>query len=207
MAEIDREKYPSNSYTKKLDKREERKVEKVTKGTVTRKRKTLGKKMSESFFGDDGKGVLHYVIYDVLIPAAKSTISDMVSGGIEVLLFGDTKGRNVKRDKGKSFVSYSSYYNGISDKRDRDRDRSSRARHNFDDIVFETRGEAEEVLSCLVDLIEDYGMASVGDYYDLAGITSNFTDDKYGWDNLSSASVSRDRNGYVINLPKTRMLD
>lgn len=207
MSEINKRDFPSNSHLSKMDKREERKVEKVAKGNVVRKKKTLGKKMAETFLGDDTKSVTQYIIYDVLIPAAKSTISDMVSGGIEMLLFGDTKGRNTRRDKGKSYVSYSSYYSGDRDRRDRDRERSARARHNFDDLDFESRGEAEEILSRLVDLIEDYGMASVADYYDLAGVSSNFTDDKYGWRNLSMASVTRTRNGYVINLPKTELLD
>ena len=75
----------------------------------------------------------------------------------------------------------------------------NRSRHNFDDIILDSRGEAEEVLSHLVDLVDDYGMASVADLYDLVGITSNFTDNKYGWTNLSSASVSRVRDGYLID--------
>lgn len=206
MDDVNRRNFPANSHKAKQEKREERKVEKVIKGSVIQKKKTLGRKMSETFLGDDSKNVVQYIIYDVLIPAAKSTISDMVSGGIEMLLFGETRGRNTRRDKGKSYVSYSSYYKN-DDRTNRDRERSNRARHNFDDIILETRGEAEEVLSTLVDMIDDYGMASVADLYDAVGITSNFTDNKYGWTNLSSASVSRVRDGYLINLPRTTLLD
>ena len=85
--------------------------------------------------------------------------------------------------------------------------RTSRARHDFDEIILETRGEAEEVLSHLVDLTIDYQQATVADLYDLVGITSNFTDNKYGWTDLRSASVTRVRDGYLINLPRTQILD
>ena len=78
---------------------------------------------------------------------------------------------------------------------------------NFDDIILETRWEAEEVLSHMIDLIENYGVASVADLYELVGITGSFTDNKYGWTNLSSATVSRVRDGYLINLPNAQPID
>lgn len=203
--------YPSNS-NKKKEKRDlpEKKVKKIIDGNVVQKKKSFSKRLAETFFGDDVPSVSAYIIHDVIIPATKSTISDMVSGGIEMLLFGETRGSRTRRDKGKSYVSYSNYYNrdGKRDeRRDRDTSRTNRARHNFDDIILETRGDAEEVLSHLVDLTEDYGMASVADLYDLVGITANFTDNKYGWENLSTASISRVRSGYLIDLPKTILLD
>lgn len=202
-----RKQYPSNAHKiEKEDKKEDKKVEKVIKGTAIRRKKSLGQKMSETFLGDDTKSVTQYIIYDVLIPAAKETISSMVSGGIEMLLFGEAKGRNTRRDRNKSYVSYSSYYKDDRNDR-RDRERSNRARHNFDDIILDSRGEAEEVLSALVDLVEDYGVASVADLYELVGMSSNFTDNKYGWTNLSSACVERVRDGYLIKLPRTVLLD
>lgn len=200
-----RKKYPPNT-PKEENKKEDKKLEKIVTGNVKKRKKTLGKKMAETFLGDDTKSVTQYIIYDVLIPAAKETLSSMVSGGVEMLLFGETKGRNTRRDRGKSYVSYSSYYKN-EDRDRRDRDRSSRARHNFDDIILDSRGEAEEVLSRLVDLVEEYGMVSVADLYELVGVTSSFTDNKYGWTNLSSASVERVRDGYLIRLPRTTLLD
>ena len=78
---------------------------------------------------------------------------------------------------------------------------------DFQDLIFESRGEAEEVLTNLLDLIADYGVASVADLYDLVGITGPFTDNKYGWTDLRTASVSRTREGYIINLPKAVAID
>lgn len=213
ILDTDKGSFPANSHKSKA-KPEERKLEKVVSGKVIQQKKGLTKRFSESFLGDDTRSVGAYILYDVLIPAAKAMISDMVGGGIEMLLFGEKRGHNTKRDGGRSYTSYGSYYK-TSD-RDRDRDNrsdrrdisnSGRARHDFDEIVLETRGEAEEVLSHMVDLTIDYGMASVADLYELVGIDGAFTDNKYGWTDLRNANVSRVRGGYLINLPKTRALD
>lgn len=199
--------FPANSHKKREEKVEIRKIEKVIKGSVVQRKKSLGKRFMETFLGDDVNTVTGYILHDVLIPAAKSTLSDMVQGGIEMLLFGERKGTRTKRDQGKSYVSYNNYSN--SPRRDERRDVSprNRARHNFDDIILGSRGEAEEVLSHIVDLTIDYGQATISDLYDLVGINTNFTEDKYGWNDLGSASISRARDGYLLNLPKAILLN
>lgn len=199
--------YPSNSHKSREEKDEPKKIEKVIKGPVKMKKKSFGRKILETFIGDDIHSVSSYILYDVLIPAAKDTVANMVKGGIEMLLFGESKGSRTTRDRGRSYVSYDRY--SSAPRRDERRDISprNRARHNFDEIILDTRGEAEEVLSHLVDLIIDYGQASVSDLYDLLGMTGNFTDNKYGWTDLRSASVSRVRDGYVMNLPRAVLLD
>lgn len=206
--------YPSNSYTSKEKGRpgvatpEERRISKVTTGVVLTKKKSFSKKLAEVFVGDDVSSVSQYIIYDVLIPAAKATLSDMVGGGIEMLLFGESrKTDRLHRDKGRSYVNYQ----GASQKPDyrrREASPQNRSRHDFDDIILETRPEAEDVLGRMIDIIEQYGVVTVGELYQLVGITgTGFTDEKYGWDNLSSATVSRVRNGYLINFPKASPLE
>jgi hypothetical protein len=220
--------YPSNSHKDKEEAKKEKvekKVEKIISGKVVTKKKSLGKKFMESFIGEDVKDVKSYILYDVLIPSAKDTISDIVhgitdtiQGSIEVSLFGERRSRSSRgrRDSNRSYVSYDKM--SSRDKRDRDRDKKvddrpnlnhakNRSRHVFDDIILESRAEADEVRDSLIDLIEEYGQATVADLYDLVGISSNYTDDKWGWENLASSSISRIHEGYVLNLPKTIPLD
>lgn len=202
--ELDRE-YPSNSHkSRSAREKEKERPKKITKGLVTTKKKSLGKKFAETFVSEDVGSVSSYVIHDVLIPAAKSAIYDMFHGSLEMFLFGEKKGNRTQRSGNKSYVSYNNY--SSNDRRPSISPRN-RARHNFDDIVLSSRGEAEEVLSHLVDLCIDYGQASVSDLYDLVGITGEFTDNKYGWTDLAGASVSRTRDGYLLNLPKVLLLD
>ena len=78
-----------------------------------------------------------------------------------------------------------------------------RSGYSFDDIVLESRGEAEEVLSRMDELLEMYEIVSVADLYDLVGITHDYTDNNYGWTNIRTAEVVRVRNGgYMLKLPK-----
>ena len=195
--------FPGNSHKKEKAKKEDKKLDKIIKGNVVTKKKPLGKRISEVFGGANSGEVFHYIMYDVILPATKSTIADMVSGGIEMLLFGETKGRRTSRERGRSYVSYDKRFSGAPRRDDREAAASrTKARLNFDDIILDSRGEAEEVLTALVDLIEVYGLACVSDLYDLVGITSAFTDEKWGWTNLSTATVVRVREGYLIDLPK-----
>ena len=98
-------------------------------------------------------------------------------------------------------MSYRKYYD---DREHRDSGSGNRTRsgYEYDDIIIENRGEAEDVLSRMDELIDQYGLVSVADLYDLVGINGNYTDNKYGWFNIRTASVVRVRDGYMIKLPK-----
>ena len=56
--------------------------------------------------------------------------------------------------------------------------------------------------------MEAYGLVRVADFYDLVGVTGNYTDNKYGWTNIRSAEIVRLRDGgYVIKLPRAMQID
>lgn len=201
--------YPGNSRKQREEKEKPKKekVEKIIRGNVVKKKKTFIRRLTDTFLGPDIPSVSSYIIHDVLIPAAKDTLEDLVKGSIEVLLRGEVRGHRTSRSGGKSYVRYdkASYRNEREGRREPSA--RNRSHHDFDDIVLDSRGEAEEVLSTLVDLVEDYDVASIADLYDLVGIESTFVDTKYGWDNLSRASINRVRDGYLIDLPQAKLLD
>lgn len=203
MKNIIGEDYKSNSHKSKEEpRREEKKIEKVATGKVKTKKKSGANKVADVFITEDISNVKDYIIYDVLLPAAKKTISEIVSNGIDMILYGETRSKS--RSRG-SKVSYSKYY----EDRDDDYRRTSRRRavgYYYEDVILETRREAEEVLNRMEDLIDTYGVVSVADLYDLVGISGNYTDNKYGWTNLRSAGVERTRDGYLIYLPKVKPL-
>lgn len=199
---------PSNSKKRSVDPKppvEGKKVEKVIKGKAVVQKKSLGRKFMNLFVGEEVDNVGEYIIQDVIVPAVKNMLSDAVTGGIEMMLFGERRASNIKRSGGKSFVNYGGYSQGTT--RTRTATVRNTSRHQFDDIKLESRGEAEEVLSHLVALVDQYESASVADLYDLVDIKSEFTDNKYGWTNLSTAHVSRVRDGYILVLPKTQLID
>ena len=196
------EEYKSNSHKFKESQSqsliEKKKVEKVVRGKVRTKPKSGISKISEVFISEDAANVKSYIVMDVLVPAVKKAISDIVRDGIDMILYGESRGR--KSSTNSSYVSYRDY--SRSDDRDRFRESRTRTGYNHDDIVLETRGEAEEVLSRMDELIDTYGVVSVADLYDLIGKSCEYTDNKYGWTNIRNAEPIRVRDGYMLKLPK-----
>lgn len=177
---------------------DDKKVKKVVTGKVRTKKKSEMSKFKDVFIAEDAQNVKSYIFMDVLVPAVKKAISDIVRDGIDMILYGDTK--RSSRSSNSSYVSYRDYSNRDRDRRD-DR-RTVRSGFDFEDIIFETRGDAEEVRSLMDELLDQYQVVSVADLYDLAGMSSPYTANKYGWTNLRNAEVMRVRDGYILKLPK-----
>lgn len=197
------EDYKPNSklYKEKMKKEaSDKKVEKVVKGKVKVKKKS---KFADLFISEDANNVKDYIFLDVLVPAIKKAISDIVTDGIDIILYGGS-GNGRKRSSSDS-ISYTSY-SRFSD-RDRRDDRRSSIGYRFNDIIFDDRREAKEVLERLDELIDNYGKATVADFYDLVDISGNYTDNRYGWTSLRNADIVSVRDGWMIKLPKALVLD
>lgn len=196
--------YPDNSYNSREQKQDsgcpERKLEKVVNGETKTRKKSEVKKFANIFIPEDTEDVKSYILMDVIVPGIKNAIADVVS----IMLFGEAGrlGRGGRGDRSK--ISYQKYYrDDRDDRRDYSRPRSA-AGFDYDDILFETRGDADLVLDQLESAIANYGIASVADLYDLAGITCrSYTANKYGWTDIRSAKVVRIRDGYILQLPRT----
>jgi hypothetical protein len=224
MTDVTGPDFPSNSRKSREEKHEvsidpetgepTKKITKVISGGIVKKKKNILDRFAQTFFGDDAKDVGRFIMFDVLLPSIKNTVVEMVQGGIEMLLFGEARGDRTRRDRDKSYVSYNRMYGG-----DRNRVRvidhpepafRNRAHQKYEDVIFENRIDAERVLSNLVDLLEEYGNVSVGDFLDAIDEPSDFTDNKWGWDldhSLSRAVIERGRQGYTLVLPKPVQLD
>lgn len=189
------------------------KVKKVVQGEVVRRKKPLGKRFAETFFQGDSRSVWGYVLFDVLIPAAKDTLADAVSQGIERKLYGEARSssrRTGSRPGGPGgYISYNRYADNKSSSRreePRGTNRRTRGRPEIGEICLKTRVEAEEVLDNLRLLVSEYDQATVMDYYGLLGEPTDYPDDKYGWTDLSNAGVDRVQQGYLLDLPRPEPL-
>lgn len=203
------ENYKSNSHKSKESREEKlpvKKTDKIISGTAKQRKKSEIRKFTDVFISEDVENVKTYILVDILVPAVKKAISDIVTNGIDMLLYGESK-----KDSGStaaSKVSYRSYYDKRNESsRERYSSRSVRSGYDYDDVVLDSKGAAESVLSRMDELVSVYGMVSVADLYDLVGITGNYTDNKYGWTDIRNASVVRIRDGYVIKMPRALPLD
>lgn len=181
---------------------QKKQVNKVIHGSAKPKKKSEVKKFLDAFLSEDVDSVKSYILMDVLIPAVKKAVSDVVTNGLDMLLYGET---GLTHKKTNSKKSYQVYYDKTSDRGNYGTSR--RIGYSCDDIILESRGEAEEVLSRMDDLIATYGLVSVADLYDLVGLTGSYTDNKYGWTDIRSADVIRVRDGYMIRMPRALSLN
>lgn len=187
-----------------------KKVEKIVSGAVTRRKKPLGKRFVETFVGGDTHSVGQYIMFEVLLPAIKDTIADVVSQGIERTLFGEARSssrRTGYRPGGSSssYTNYSRYASPSTARREepqRGMSPRAKAHHDFDEIILPTRAEADQVIERLFDLVSQYECATVSDLYELVGISSSFTDNKWGWTDLRGVGATRVRDGYLLDLPR-----
>lgn len=224
MAEEDGVKTPRTNYQgnsqkakegSKEPEQERPRAEAVTKGVV--RKKPLSKKIAETFTGDDAHSVGSYLLFDVVIPATKNLISDMVRQGIDRLLFGEVGGKRTAmyRPGSTNYTAYNKMSSGAT-RSDLDRpnaggrisDRGRRT-HDFTEVLIPDRGEAEFVLDRLTDLVDTFGAARVSDFYDLVEITGDYTDDKYGWveEEIRSTQVRQVRGGYILDFPRPMPLN
>lgn len=188
---------PSNSHKTREEKRQqekEKKIEKVVTGTV-KTRKNGIRRFRDEFISEDAKNVKSYVFGEVLIPAIKKAISDIVTDGISMILYGESRGSSKRSTSDRvSYTNYSRPYRN-------DRPAVS-SRYSYDDIILASRGEAEDVLAKMDEIMATYGLVSVSDLYDLVGITGDWTDNDYGWTNITSAEIKRVRDGWTIKMPR-----
>ncbi len=195
--------YPDNSHSARERQAEtgsppEKKLEKVVSGGTKTRKKNEVKKFANIFIPEDAENVKSYILMDVIVPGIKNALADVVS----IMLFGEAGRIGGRREKG-SRISYQKYYDDRRDDR-RDYARPRTSGFEYDDIVFEDRGDAALVLDQLESAIANYGLASVADLYDLAGVTCrSYTANKYGWTDIRTAKVVRVREGYILQLPRT----
>mgnify|MGYP001169852837 FL=1 len=198
--------YKSNSDKTRYERRSEKKVEAVITGTAKTRKKRDARKFTDIFIAEDADNVKSYILMEVIIPTVKKAISDVVTTGIEMLLYGES-GRSNKNGS-RSKISYRNYYERNSERVRAGSINNRRSALDYDDILFDTRGDAEAVLDAMNDIISQYGVVSVSDLYDLARVPNdNFTMNNYGWSNIGGATAVRIRDGYILKLPRAIPLD
>ena len=219
-AKLHRDELPSNSVAtrKKTIAKRKRKiqigqdfVDETKRGVVRHKAlvrdKTFVQKVASLFVAGDSQSIVSYVINDILLPTAKSTIQEVITSGIDMILFGEARSQNRSSGRsgyGRTTVSYGSYYQdrGVSNRRRYGKQSTSRDKFNLDDIFFRHGDEATEVLDQLCERLEEYKAVTVADFFDLASVDgATWAHNKYGWDDLSEAYCTHRREGYQIVLP------
>lgn len=179
------------------------------KGEVTKKKTGLGKKLRAVFFEEDAKSTGKKLVGDVLVPAAKDLLYDLITKGAGIGIYGESSSRKGKRGESKS--SYTSYYK--SDTRERERDRARRVNPvtiDLNEYGFEIEDDAQSLLDMLRRDIRDNGEALVTSFFDSIGETPNteYTIADYGWDDIDDIprKPSFSKGLWYLDLPRPKRL-
>uniref|UniRef100_A0AAU7GXA7 Helix-turn-helix DNA binding domain protein n=1 Tax=Streptomyces phage Scarif TaxID=3158858 RepID=A0AAU7GXA7_9CAUD len=199
---------------------DDKKVESVVTGKVTRRKKTLGTRFKEHFL-TEGESFLDHLVNAVIIPKGKEIILSVVDQAGDAVKEGFAEALFPGRATRPSTTRLSSFgtrinYNNVS----RTPPPGARPtgmpprytptvrRSNVvEDIVLELREDVDMVLDQLRGVIERHGHCTLGDLYSLVDITPRNTDEEWGWTNLDKAGWRKVEDGYLVVVPRPIPID
>lgn len=181
----------------------------VKKGTVIQKKPNILKRTARSMVADDVQNVGDFVVTDILVPALRNLIYDVIVGGAGRTIFGSAQARRPGMSPGlfgtaqnlKTAYHAASNPQAAAASQPAGMTKQAQARFDFSEISLTDHSEALYIIELLKGRVAEYGTASVADLYDLLGHTGAFTDQNWGWSDLSNARVHQNRAGFVLDLP------
>lgn len=183
---------------------EKKRAGKIVTGPVKTKKKNEVRKIGDLIFAEDFETVKNHLVSEVLIPGAKKIFSELIKIGTDILIYGESGRRD---SSSGSKVSYRSYYDKSGERKTYSGETRARNRFDYEDIIINSRGEAEEILDQMQELIDTYDVVRVTDLYDMLDITAPYTGNRYGWKSINGAKPIRVDDGYILKLPRVQPID
>lgn len=198
MAQVDMPKNDLNT----VQGEPKKKFGKVVRGKVTLKEQNDIQKIANDFLAEDLKTVKDRIIAEYLIPMLKNGLCSIFNSAISIALWGDDRSRSSSTNYSSSSRqrnSYDRYYQDGQSSRPGTSGRPARTLQNLD---FEVRYDAASTLNEMYDALRKYKQVSVGDLWDMMGVSNESTDYNYGWYNLNEAYIKGIPGGYRLVLPR-----
>lgn len=192
--------FPANSDRSKVEKSTESKV--IAKATE-KKNRTVYKALSD-FVVSDIPEVWEHLVIDVVIPTAKSMLTDMVTQGIQSLLYGNS----APKTRG-SYVTYGSRSTSTSYTRASSPTYSRPQRHTAErirDLEFESNQDLRDMLAFIAEVFEDREVLTVAELKEAAGLKVSYVDDRWGWGPEAAFRSVVDRGRHVLLVPSPEPL-
>lgn len=191
---------PSDRVREPIPERQ-RKLKVVTSSAVRRKKPLGARFIGLILSGEDLKTAAIKVAMDTVLPSVKDIFRN---ASVEMIdrMFGIQI--TSTRSSSSSSTGHVSYNRMTTSSRDDSRERRNRAMHNFDDILFEDRETAGEVIEYLYDTLDECDQVTVGDFYVIAGLSAEAQDETWGWKDFRTELVAVPVRGgkYRIRLPR-----
>lgn len=192
---------------------ERKEVNKVVTGEVKMVKRGLLERIVTSMVGPDGiRAVGSYVGHEVIAPAVKAIIADSVTSGINAMMYGPDG-----RRRGRGGSQYNEPYSRYGSNQRTNYNRASRyaptddepedvivRRQRFvsSDYLISSREEANMVLENLEASLDDFNQVSVADFKESIGQVTEFTDNNFGWRDISDFRIQAYRGKFIITSPR-----
>ena len=167
----------------------------VINGSAKAKEKTAWNAIEEFFGLGECKSFRDYV-------GALSDMTNRVYGAIDTLL-GNRKYQNTTVPAAR--VQYSSYYNNPVQQPQTPAQPQQNRLDGYGQyyITYDLREDAEVVLASMIEMLGIYRNVSIGDMFDLSGLTDphGYTNVKWGWKSLEGVRVIPYGSKWVITVP------
>lgn len=169
----------------------EKEITPVIKGTAHKKQDSIPVRFLKELIPNGNIPLKDYLLNSVIVPTTRNTILNIIHMMFGVKPLNDTKGRT-------DFTQYykspsSTVYPGIGKKR--------AFNCGYQPITVETRQDAQAVLDQMRDILEDYEWVTVMDLYQMVGIPTTSTDNRFGWNSIVGARLEYRSDGFRIVLP------
>lgn len=158
-------------------------------------------------FAESPKALTKKVTEDVVVPRLKAGLEEAFNSFLSGMLWGGNR-PNGSMIRGAMMrgggVNYSASSSGGSLLQARQAAETKPA--SYEDLVLPTQQDAEILLANMIQLLNDYRVVAIGDLNDLVGQGSSISDNSYGWNSLDGARISKDRNGFRLELPRPTLI-
>lgn len=158
-------------------------VQPVAKGRV--KKAGVAKWVGNVFFGEEGfRGWSSHMFHEVVVPSLQNGIADMAMTAVQRAIFGPDyihARRNSSGYWGRGVTNVTRMADYRNDYTQSYAKRNRRASNQVEEIIFETRQDAQEVFNIMLANLDAYGIVTVGDFYELSDQPAKFTDQTFGW--------------------------
>lgn len=190
---------------------------KLSEGPVAKK-SGIGTKIFDTFLqGRNLKDVVSYTFNNVLLPSIVDGVVNTLKGTIDGFFYGDSRPRNSTTSYNTNRTNYGALSRGYTSANrtqqtggvvysgGRTDYAATSRRRGFEMITIANRRDAESILDYLITCVQQYDCVSVADYYDAfegkINVQARFTDNDWGWFDLSGVDIRHVPGGWIIDLP------
>ena len=207
--------YPANSNAAKQasaqKSKEPEKAQQIVQGSkIGAPPDTWAQKIFKFFFVMTPTEIMKRVWSEVISPSIRSTLSDMIVSAKNFGLYGDDNGSGIATGND----GYTNYSNPSKNNQKKEPDNKievsdqNKAVRNFQNVAFKDKKSAEEVRQALLERLAQTKQVTVGYFYELTGVESEYPDGYYGWKSFSDLKAYPRRDGkWMLTLPKAEYLE